>query len=147
MCFKLLRARSIMAMSSKGAVSCPGWGTQSSWRPILPPRTRSLPGANAADRARKGKILLSDLRYYLGHGGIGSTPQFFDSKASGDPLISLSPATALPLHPVSARIDFLVNHVLQSSVHSERVYALQKLHDTAFDPVDQGGGELPHYHI
>jgi hypothetical protein len=92
--------------------------------------------SGAADRARKGKILLSDLRYYLGQVGIGSTPQFFDSKASGDPLISLSPATALPLHPVSARIDFLVNHVLKSSVHSERVYALQKLHDMGPDAAE-----------
>jgi hypothetical protein len=48
----------------------------------------------AADHERKGKILLSDLRTYLGQVKIGSTPQFYDHSASGDPLISLSPATA-----------------------------------------------------
>jgi hypothetical protein len=52
--------------------------------------------SGAADRVRKGKILLSDLRDYLGHVAIGSTPQFFDRRASGDPFISFSPLT-LPL--------------------------------------------------
>ena len=50
-----------------------------------------------ADRGRKGKIMLSDLRHYLGQVATGSTPQFFDRNASGDPLISHSPATAAPL--------------------------------------------------
>ena len=52
--------------------------------------------SGAADRGRSGKILLSDLRHYLGQVSTGSTPQFFASNASGDPLISLSPATAAP---------------------------------------------------
>jgi HEAT repeat protein len=51
----------------------------------------------AADQGRKGRILLSDLRHYLTQVITGSTPHFFDRKASGDPLISLSPATAAPL--------------------------------------------------
>jgi hypothetical protein len=46
--------------------------------------------SGAADRGRKGKILFSDLRHYLGQVIIGSTPQFFDRRASGDPLISLT---------------------------------------------------------
>jgi len=53
--------------------------------------------SGAADHGRKGKILLSDLRRYLGDASIGSTPQFFDRNASGDPLISHSPATVAPL--------------------------------------------------
>ncbi|HJS85262.1 MAG TPA: hypothetical protein VJ779_07355, partial [Acetobacteraceae bacterium] len=53
--------------------------------------------SGAADAGRKGKILLSDLRRHLGKVVTGQTPQFFDLKASGDPLISHSPATALPL--------------------------------------------------
>jgi HEAT repeat protein len=53
--------------------------------------------SGAADRERKGKILLSDLRRYLGQVDTGSTPLFFERRASGDPLISLSPATAAPL--------------------------------------------------
>jgi hypothetical protein len=53
--------------------------------------------SGAADQGRKGRILLSDLRHYLGHVAIGSTPQFFDHKASGDPIISYSPGTAAPL--------------------------------------------------
>jgi hypothetical protein len=51
----------------------------------------------AADQGHKGRILLSDLRRYLGQVVTESTPQFFDHQASGDPLISLSPATAEPL--------------------------------------------------
>jgi uncharacterized caspase-like protein len=51
----------------------------------------------AADQRRRGEILLSDLHYYLRQTVTGSTPQFFSRKASGDPLISLSPATAAPL--------------------------------------------------
>jgi tetratricopeptide (TPR) repeat protein len=51
----------------------------------------------AADQRRRGEILLSDLHYYLGKTVTGSTPQFFSRKASSDPLISLSPATAAPL--------------------------------------------------
>ena len=50
----------------------------------------------AADLGRTGRILLSDLRHYLARTVIGSTPQFFDRRATGDPLISLSPATAAP---------------------------------------------------
>jgi uncharacterized caspase-like protein len=53
--------------------------------------------SGAADLDRKGKVLLSDLRHYLGQVVTGQTPQFFDRRASGDPLISLSPATAAPL--------------------------------------------------
>lgn len=53
--------------------------------------------SGAADLERKGKILLSDLRYHLGRAVKGQTPQFFDRKAVGDPLISLSPSTAMPL--------------------------------------------------
>jgi len=51
----------------------------------------------AADLERKGKVLLSDLRRCLEKAVTGQTPQFFARRASGDPLISLSPATALPL--------------------------------------------------
>ena len=58
--------------------------------------------SGAADHERKGKILLSDLRTYLGRVKIGSTPQFYDHSASGDPLISLSPATAGPLLDATA---------------------------------------------
>jgi hypothetical protein len=49
--------------------------------------------SGAADQRRKGKILFYDLRDYLGHVVTGSTPQFFSRRASGNPLISLSPAT------------------------------------------------------
>ena len=52
--------------------------------------------SGAADLERKGKILLSDLRRHLGQVVTGQTPQFFP-EASGDPLISFSPATATPL--------------------------------------------------
>jgi TPR repeat protein len=50
-----------------------------------------------ADPGRKGQILLSDLRRYLEKVVKGQTPQFFARKASGDPIISFSPATAAPL--------------------------------------------------
>jgi hypothetical protein len=53
--------------------------------------------SGAADQGRKGKILLSDLRRHLEEMVTGSTPQFFARRASGDPLISFSPATAAPL--------------------------------------------------
>jgi hypothetical protein len=53
--------------------------------------------SGSADRERKGKILLSDLRHYLGQVVTGQTPQFFARRAIGDPLISLSPVTAVPL--------------------------------------------------
>jgi hypothetical protein len=53
--------------------------------------------SGAADHVSKGKIYLSDLRRYLGRVAIGSTPQFFDRRASGDPLISLNPAAIFPL--------------------------------------------------
>ena len=53
--------------------------------------------SGAADLEHKGKILLSDLRRYLDHEITGQTPRFFARKASGDPIISLSPATAVPL--------------------------------------------------
>jgi len=53
--------------------------------------------SGAADAERKGRILLSDLRRHLGQVVSGQTPQFFARRASGDPLISLSPATAAPL--------------------------------------------------
>jgi HEAT repeat protein len=53
--------------------------------------------SGAADQGRKGKIFLSDLRHYLRQMVIGSTPQFFDRRATGDPLICLSPAAAAPL--------------------------------------------------
>ena len=59
--------------------------------------------SGAADQSRKGKILLSDLRHYLGRVATGSTPQFFALRASGDPLISLSPATAAT--PVEATMS------------------------------------------
>jgi uncharacterized caspase-like protein len=62
--------------------------------------------SGAADLGRKGKILLSDLRHHLGRVVTGQTPQFFDRRASGDPLISLSPAT--------------VARLLGSDVHSNR---------------------------
>jgi Caspase domain len=50
--------------------------------------------SGAADAGQKGKILVSDLRRYLSRVIKGQTPQFFDRKASGDPLISFSPAAA-----------------------------------------------------
>jgi hypothetical protein len=53
--------------------------------------------SGAADLESTGEIRLSDLRHYLGQVVIGSTPLFFDHKARGDPLISLSPATAARL--------------------------------------------------
>ena len=59
--------------------------------------------SGAADTERKGKILLSDLRRYLGRVVTGQTPQFIDRNASGDPLISLTLGRAhrrrLPLLP------------------------------------------------
>ena len=69
--------------------------------------------SGAADQDRKGKILLSDLRKYLGRAAFGSTPQFFDRRASGDPLISLAPTRTrmrrLPQLPaiVRASLDSL----------------------------------------
>jgi hypothetical protein len=53
--------------------------------------------SGAADTGRKGRVLLSDLRHHIGQVVVGQTPQFFARKATGDPLISLSPATATPL--------------------------------------------------
>jgi tetratricopeptide (TPR) repeat protein len=51
----------------------------------------------AADRERKGKVLLSDLRRHLEQAVVGQTPKFFARNANGDPLISLCPATAVSL--------------------------------------------------
>lgn len=45
----------------------------------------------AADSEQRGKITISDLRRYLSRTVRGSTPQFFDLQASGDPLISFNP--------------------------------------------------------
>jgi hypothetical protein len=53
--------------------------------------------SGAADVGCKGQILLSDLRKYLDRVVAGQTPQFFARRASGDPLISFSPATSAPL--------------------------------------------------
>ncbi len=53
--------------------------------------------SGAADLGRKGQILLSDLRKYLDRAVAGQTPQFFARRASGDPVISFSPATSVPL--------------------------------------------------
>ena len=53
--------------------------------------------SGAADFGRKGKILVSDLRRHLGKAITGQTPQFFDRRASGDPIISFSPSTAVQL--------------------------------------------------
>ena len=53
--------------------------------------------SGAADRERKGKVLLSDLRRHLEQVVTGQTPKFFARNASGDPLISLSVGTAAPL--------------------------------------------------
>ena len=53
--------------------------------------------SGAADAGRKGRILLSDLRRHLEQAVTGQTPQFFARRASGDPLICLSPTTAAPL--------------------------------------------------
>jgi Caspase domain/Sel1 repeat len=53
--------------------------------------------SGAADQGRKGKILLSDLRHHLGRVVTGQTPQFFDYRASGDPVISLSPRSSDPI--------------------------------------------------
>lgn len=78
----------------------------------------------AADQGRKGKILLSDLRHHLERAVIGSTPQFFDLRATGDPLISLSPATAL-----EARIWHLIN-MLEGPFDDERLRAIQQLEAT-----------------
>jgi hypothetical protein len=61
--------------------------------------------SGAADQGRRGKILLSDLRHYLRQVVTGSTPQFFALRASGDPLISLSPAAAAPLLDVGVLAD------------------------------------------
>jgi HEAT repeat protein len=63
--------------------------------------------SGAADRNRKGKILLSDLSHYLRQVDIGSTPQFYARKASGDPLISFSPATATPLARLWRLVEML----------------------------------------
>src|SRR5205823_4566357 len=51
----------------------------------------------AADSEYRGEVRFSDLRRYLGHAVTGQTPQFYDIRASGDPLISFSPATAAAL--------------------------------------------------
>jgi hypothetical protein len=53
--------------------------------------------SGSADSGRKGRILLSDLRQHVGQVVVGQTPQFFARRASGDPLISLSPESAAPL--------------------------------------------------
>jgi tetratricopeptide (TPR) repeat protein len=53
--------------------------------------------SGAADRERKGKVLLSDLRRHLEQVVTGQTLKFFARSASGDPLISFSPATAASL--------------------------------------------------
>ena len=46
----------------------------------------------AADADGKGYVLLSDLREHVERAVVGQTPRFFARKASGDPLISRSPA-------------------------------------------------------
>jgi uncharacterized caspase-like protein len=80
--------------------------------------------SGAADQGCKGKILLSDLRHYLGQVVTDLTPQFFDRKASGDPLISLSPATTATL--VEARILHLVD-ILEGPFDDERLHAIEQL--------------------
>ena len=50
--------------------------------------------SGAADLGRTGKIVLSDLRRYVERVVTSQTPQFFARRASGDPVISLNPATA-----------------------------------------------------
>jgi uncharacterized caspase-like protein len=50
--------------------------------------------SGAADLECKGEVLLSDLRRHLQRVVTGQTPKFFADNASGDPLISLSPAAA-----------------------------------------------------
>lgn len=59
----------------------------------------------AADRERKGKVLLSDLRRHVEQVVTGQTPKFFAHRASGDPLISLSPGMTAsePLSTDAAR--------------------------------------------
>jgi HEAT repeat protein len=49
--------------------------------------------SGAADQQRTGEIRLYELRDYLQRVITGSTPQFFAVRASGNPLISFSPAT------------------------------------------------------
>jgi hypothetical protein len=61
--------------------------------------------SGAADRERKGKVLLSDLRRHLERVVKGQTPRFFARNASGDPLISLCPTTAEPLLDVGVLAD------------------------------------------
>ena len=58
------------------------------------------------DQRREGKIWVTDLRHYLEQAVVGSTAQFFALRASGDPLISFSPGTAMPL--LGARMRYLV---------------------------------------
>jgi hypothetical protein len=62
-------------------------------------------GTGAADLERKGEIFLSDLRRYLEQVVKGQTPKFFARNASGDPLISFSPATAMALLDGSPTLD------------------------------------------
>jgi hypothetical protein len=61
--------------------------------------------SGAADQEYKGKVLLSDLRRYLERVVTGQTPKFFARSASGDPLISKSPATATPLLDLDVLAD------------------------------------------
>ena len=59
----------------------------------------------SADLNRKGRIHLSDLKQHLERTVRGQTPQFFAHAGSGDPLISFSPATAIPLLDRDALAD------------------------------------------
>ena len=79
--------------------------------------------SGAADHGRKGKILLSDLRRYLGDASIGSTPQFFDRNASGDPLISHSPATVAPLLDAGVLADLDAEQWYRRRVQCQRYLA------------------------
>jgi caspase domain-containing protein len=87
----------------------------------------------ASDVARKGRIMLSDLRQHLEKVVSGQTPQYFARQAHGDPLISLSPSTAAPLldpaividleasnwHHRAGAVTYLVN-TLQSGIPAAR---------------------------
>ena len=87
--------------------------------------------SGAADLNRTGRIFLADIRQYLIRNMTGQTPQFFDRRASGNPLISLSPGTSVPL------IDQNILSELESQQWTRRQGAVVALADMAAESTGQ----------
>jgi Caspase domain len=78
--------------------------------------------SGAADRERKGKVLLSDLRRHLEQVVTGQTPKFFAHSASGDPLISLSPAMTASEPLIASATQRAWIRIVQAEVASPLIF-------------------------